>query len=66
MPDLRKGFSPDAPFRPRRAWGQNFLVDTRAVGIIVRAFGPRPDDRVLEVSVVLKYPVVARMVQHEQ
>jgi len=50
MPDLRRGFSPDAPFRPRRALGQNFLVDTRAVGIIVRAFGPRPDDRVLEVG----------------
>ncbi|HKQ97833.1 MAG TPA: 16S rRNA (adenine(1518)-N(6)/adenine(1519)-N(6))-dimethyltransferase RsmA, partial [Candidatus Polarisedimenticolia bacterium] len=45
-----KGFTRDGEHRPRRAWGQNFLVDERAVGIIVRAFDPRPDDRVLEIG----------------
>ncbi|HUD71982.1 MAG TPA: 16S rRNA (adenine(1518)-N(6)/adenine(1519)-N(6))-dimethyltransferase RsmA [Dongiaceae bacterium] len=50
MPPGAKGFGLNGPFRPRRAWGQNFLVDARAVGIIARAFDPRPDDRVLEVG----------------
>ena len=50
MPLEGKGFVRDGAFRPRRAWGQNFLVDERAVGIIVRAFEPRPGDRVLEVG----------------
>lgn len=50
MPVNGKGFVRDGPFRPRRAWGQNFLVDARAVGIIVRAFDPQPGDRVLEVG----------------
>lgn len=50
MPLDGKGFVRDGAFRPRRAWGQNFLVDARAVGIIVRAFDPQPGDRVLEVG----------------
>lgn len=50
MQEGRKGFDRDPAHPPRRAWGQNFLVDARAVGIIVRAFDPRPDDRVLEVG----------------
>ena len=50
MPVTPDRFSRGEAHRPRRAWGQNFLVDARAVGIIVRAFEPRPDDRVLEVG----------------
>ncbi len=50
MPQDEKGFGQTGSFRPRRAWGQNFLVDARAVGIIVRAFDPQPGDRVLEVG----------------
>jgi 16S rRNA (adenine1518-N6/adenine1519-N6)-dimethyltransferase len=50
MPHEVKGFGPGERFRPRRGWGQNFLVDARAVGIIVRAFDPQPTDRVLEVG----------------
>jgi 16S rRNA (adenine1518-N6/adenine1519-N6)-dimethyltransferase len=43
-------FLPGPGFRPRRSLGQNFLVDEAAIEAIVRAFGPRPDDRVLEVG----------------
>jgi 16S rRNA (adenine1518-N6/adenine1519-N6)-dimethyltransferase len=43
-------FRPGTGFRPRRSLGQNFLVDGAAIEAIVRAFGPRPDDRVLEVG----------------
>jgi 16S rRNA (adenine1518-N6/adenine1519-N6)-dimethyltransferase len=36
--------------RARRRWGQNFLVNARAAEAIVRIFGPRSDDVVLEVG----------------
>jgi 16S rRNA (adenine1518-N6/adenine1519-N6)-dimethyltransferase len=36
--------------RPRRAWGQHFLVNTGACETIVSTFRPRPDDRVLEIG----------------
>jgi 16S rRNA (adenine1518-N6/adenine1519-N6)-dimethyltransferase len=37
-------------FRPRRRWGQNFLVNPGAIEAILRAFRPRPDDLVLEIG----------------
>jgi 16S rRNA (adenine1518-N6/adenine1519-N6)-dimethyltransferase len=37
-------------YRPRRRWGQNFLVDGAAAARIVAAFDPHPSDRVLEVG----------------
>jgi len=33
-----------------RKWGQNFLVNAGACETIIRAFAPRPDDRVLEIG----------------
>jgi 16S rRNA (adenine1518-N6/adenine1519-N6)-dimethyltransferase len=37
-------------FRPRRGWGQNFLINEGACDTIIRAFLPRPEDRVLEIG----------------
>jgi 16S rRNA (adenine1518-N6/adenine1519-N6)-dimethyltransferase len=37
-------------FRPRRRWGQNFLVNAGAIDAIVAALGPDPSDRVLEIG----------------
>jgi 16S rRNA (adenine1518-N6/adenine1519-N6)-dimethyltransferase len=37
-------------FKPKRRWGQNFLIDPGALDAIAAAFRPRPDDRVLEVG----------------
>src|SRR5437867_4175700 len=34
-------------FRPRRRWGQNFLINQGAADAIVAAFRPRPDDLVM-------------------
>jgi 16S rRNA (adenine1518-N6/adenine1519-N6)-dimethyltransferase len=36
--------------RPRRRFGQNFLVDRNAIGRIVAALAPAPDDRVVEIG----------------
>jgi 16S rRNA (adenine1518-N6/adenine1519-N6)-dimethyltransferase len=36
--------------RQRRRWGQNFLVNEGAADSMVRAFLPRPGDRVLEIG----------------
>lgn len=36
--------------RPRRRFGQNFLVNPGAIDTIVRIFRPRPDDLVLEIG----------------
>src|SRR5206468_3435603 len=36
--------------RPRRRWGQNFLVNEGAADAMVRAFSPRPGDHVLEIG----------------
>jgi 16S rRNA (adenine1518-N6/adenine1519-N6)-dimethyltransferase len=44
MPSRTEGF------RPRRRFGQNFLIDRGAIDRIVAAFAPREDDRVLEVG----------------
>jgi 16S rRNA (adenine1518-N6/adenine1519-N6)-dimethyltransferase len=42
---------PDASgFKARRRWGQNFLVNRRAVERIVDAFHPLPTDRVVEIG----------------
>jgi len=43
-------FGPGRGFRPRRSLGQNFLINGGAVETIVRAFGPRPGDLVLEIG----------------
>jgi len=40
----------DQASKPRRAWGQHFLVNTGACETIVRAFRPQSDDRVLEIG----------------
>ena len=37
-------------FRPRRRWGQNFLVNPGAANSIIEAFRPDPRDRVLEIG----------------
>lgn len=37
-------------FRPKRRWGQNFLVNQGAADLLVAGFAPRPDDLVLEVG----------------
>jgi 16S rRNA (adenine1518-N6/adenine1519-N6)-dimethyltransferase len=37
-------------FRTRRRWGQHFLVNPGAIDTIIGAFGPGPDDLVLEVG----------------
>jgi len=37
-------------FRPKRRWGQNFLVDPAALQAIAAAFRPAPTDRVLEIG----------------
>ncbi len=37
-------------FRPRRHWGQNFLINPGAIETIVSAFAPQQDDRVIEVG----------------
>ena len=39
-----------AGFKPKRHWGQNFLVDPGALAAIVAAFRPSPGDRVLEIG----------------
>jgi 16S rRNA (adenine1518-N6/adenine1519-N6)-dimethyltransferase len=44
MPESPEGFT------PRRRWGQNFLINSGACDTIVRAFTPRPDDRVIEIG----------------
>lgn len=36
--------------RPRRRWGQNFLVDSRAASRIIEAIGPARTDTVLEIG----------------
>jgi 16S rRNA (adenine1518-N6/adenine1519-N6)-dimethyltransferase len=36
--------------RPRKRFGQHFLHDAAVVARIVRAIGPRPDDRVVEIG----------------
>jgi len=42
---------PESPgFRPKRRWGQNFLVNDRAADHIVKAFAPLPGDLVLEIG----------------
>lgn len=43
---------PETPerFIPRKRWGQNFLINSGACDTIVRAFTPRPDDRVIEIG----------------
>jgi 16S rRNA (adenine1518-N6/adenine1519-N6)-dimethyltransferase len=43
---------PESPesFTPRKRWGQNFLINSGACDTIVRAFTPRPDDRVIEIG----------------
>jgi 16S rRNA (adenine1518-N6/adenine1519-N6)-dimethyltransferase len=50
MRDTGARFGPAPGFRPRRSLGQNFLVNPAAIETIVRAFAPRPDDRVLEIG----------------
>ncbi len=42
--------APAEGFRPRRRWGQHFLVNPGAIDTIIGAFGPGPDDLVLEVG----------------
>ena len=37
-------------FRPRRRWGQHFLVNAGAVQAILAAFDARPDDLVVEIG----------------
>jgi 16S rRNA (adenine1518-N6/adenine1519-N6)-dimethyltransferase len=37
-------------FKPKRRWGQNFLVDPGALAAIAAAFRPLPSDRVLEIG----------------
>lgn len=37
-------------FRPKRRWGQNFLVDPAALQAIALAFRPAPSDRVIEIG----------------
>lgn len=39
-----------AGFRPKRRWGQNFLVDPAALQAIALAFRPTPTDRVIEIG----------------
>jgi 16S rRNA (adenine1518-N6/adenine1519-N6)-dimethyltransferase len=39
-----------AGFKPKRRWGQNFLVDAGALAAIAVAFRPSPQDRVLEIG----------------
>jgi 16S rRNA (adenine1518-N6/adenine1519-N6)-dimethyltransferase len=39
-----------AGFKPKRRWGQNFLIDPGALAAITAAFRPLPSDRVLEVG----------------
>lgn len=39
-----------APHRPRKRFGQNFLVDRSVIGRIVQSIDPRPDDRVIEIG----------------
>lgn len=36
--------------RPRKRFGQNFLVDRSVIERIVRAIDPKPDDRVIEIG----------------
>lgn len=38
------------PHRPRKRFSQNFLIDESAIGAIVRAVSPQPDDRMVEVG----------------
>ena len=37
-------------FRPKKRWGQHFLADPVILDDLVRAFLPRPSDRVLEIG----------------
>ncbi|MCB1161868.1 hypothetical protein KDL67_04195, partial [bacterium] len=39
---------PDAPLRPKKALGQNFLRDPNLIRKIVAAVDPRPGDLILE------------------
>ncbi|HYV86675.1 MAG TPA: 16S rRNA (adenine(1518)-N(6)/adenine(1519)-N(6))-dimethyltransferase RsmA [Patescibacteria group bacterium] len=41
---------PEEGDRPKRRWGQNFLVNEGAADTLVRAFLPRPADHVLEIG----------------
>lgn len=38
------------PHRPRKRFGQNFLVDRGIIGRIVQAIAPGPEDRVVEIG----------------
>ena len=40
----------DPTFRPRKRFGQHFLVDRRYVERILDALDPRPDDRIVEIG----------------
>ena len=42
--------SPPQLTRPKKSLGQNFLVDRRVVGKIIRAADLKPDDVVIEVG----------------
>ncbi|HEV8199326.1 MAG TPA: 16S rRNA (adenine(1518)-N(6)/adenine(1519)-N(6))-dimethyltransferase RsmA [Candidatus Polarisedimenticolia bacterium] len=39
-----------AGFKPKRRWGQNFLIDPGALAAIAAAFRPSPGDHVLEIG----------------
>jgi len=39
-----------APHRPRKRFGQNFLVDRSVIERIVRSIDPQPDDRMIEIG----------------
>jgi 16S rRNA (adenine1518-N6/adenine1519-N6)-dimethyltransferase len=40
----------NAQHRPRKRFGQNFLVDRSVIDRIVNAIGPRPEDRIIEIG----------------
>jgi 16S rRNA (adenine1518-N6/adenine1519-N6)-dimethyltransferase len=50
--------------RPRKRFGQHFLVDRMAVAAIVEAIDPKPDDRLVEIgpgTAALTAPLLARV-----
>ena len=37
-------------YRPKRRWGQNFLIDNNIIHKIGEAIQPKPDDIILEIG----------------
>ncbi|MDO3385263.1 16S rRNA (adenine(1518)-N(6)/adenine(1519)-N(6))-dimethyltransferase RsmA [Gilvimarinus sp. SDUM040013] len=47
---MKQNFTPGAPHKARKRFGQNFLIDHNIINQIARSVHPRPDDIVVEIG----------------